>query len=129
LKNDLTDPSFIKCINKNCRQNYHFKCLGISEQELSQVKSEFECPTCVLKKVDPLNEVQEILIQPQFFKKKSSSSFKIFLTEEMLAKLRKKTESYAIEIRCIRLDYKYFHEITWPVNKSHLYLFLSLGLL
>lgn len=83
------------------------KILPNDEESISQ----FECPSCILRKYDPLHKVEETKVDSQII---SNKNLEFILTPKEFARLSTGND-FALEVRCIRIDgSKNIYETTWP---------------
>lgn len=76
--------------------------------------SQFECPSCILKKYDPLHQVEQTLVDCQVMMSIPNKTFEFMITNETYSKIRDNSDFF-IEVRCIRIDgSKNIYETTWP---------------
>ncbi|KAL4448707.1 hypothetical protein ABPG74_012796 [Tetrahymena malaccensis] len=103
----------IQCKNKGCEHKLHLSCMRISPKDEESI-TQFECPSCILKKYDPLHHVEQTLIDCCAIMGIPNKQLDFVLTPENYAKIKDHNE-YSLEIRCIRIDgTKNIYETTWP---------------
>nr|APW83395.1 micronuclear isoform [Tetrahymena thermophila] len=111
LRNSQSE--LIQCKNKGCEHKLHLSCMRISPKDEESI-TQFECPSCILKKYDPLHHVEQTLIDCQVMMGIPNKQLDFQLTTEMFTKIKDHSE-YSVEIRCIRIDgTKNIYETTWP---------------
>ena len=54
----------INCKNKGCLNKLHFSCMKVLLNDEESIQ-QFECPSCILKKYDPLHHVIDTLLDAQ----------------------------------------------------------------
>ena len=102
--------NLLSCIMPECTRKFHTDCLKMPEKEVEKEAKTFECPQCVLEKNDPLSEIKNILLPPFIV---NSSEQKQFIMNNYELKAINDDPNLGIEIKCIKLDYKYLNEHTW----------------
>ena len=105
-----TKGNLLSCIVPDCNRKFHAECLKMPEKEIEKEVKIFECPYCVLEKNDPLSEIKTILLPPFIV---NSTEQKQFIIDHYNLKAIMEDASMGIEIKCIKLDYKYINEQTW----------------
>ncbi|KAL4498419.1 hypothetical protein ABPG72_013225 [Tetrahymena utriculariae] len=111
LRNSQSE--LIQCKNKGCEHKLHLSCMRISPKDEESI-TQFECPSCILKKYDPLHHVEQTLIDCCVMMGIPNKQLDFALTSELFAKIKDHNE-YSVEIRCIRIDgTKNIYETTWP---------------
>lgn len=85
-----------------------------------QDEDTYECPACILNKMDPLTEVKATLVEPSVLNSGLTTNFNFFLTKDAYEALCNQPKM-GIEIRCIRIDGKNNYETTWP-DKGEIFL-------
>ncbi|MCA9735977.1 hypothetical protein KC799_27820, partial [candidate division KSB1 bacterium] len=108
----------IACKAQGCNRKFHAECLKIHECCVEKEARTFECPYCVLGKNDPLSEISHVLLEPFIV---VNGEQKQFIIDQMRLQQIKEDPSMGIEVRCLKLDYKYLNEQTW-LDSGELYL-------
>jgi hypothetical protein len=107
----MSGPELLSCRNSGCEHKLHMSCMKISPKDEESI-NQFECPSCILKKYDPLHHVEEVLIDAQAISNNKSLDF--ILRGEIFNRIRDHSE-FGVEVRCIRIDgTKNIYETTWP---------------
>lgn len=71
----------------------------------------FECPSCIILKNDPLNEVIQVLYEPSILKSNFTYNYNLKLSEYQAINTDPRV---GIEIRTLKLDGEHFYDQTWP---------------
>jgi hypothetical protein len=94
----------------SCKGAFHASCVKVSAGSLQAIS--FECPLCVLVKMDPLNDLIETILPPTVLSGAGVLA-SLEVSGELYNKLGKK--NHLVELRCLRLDgSKNMYETTWP---------------
>ena len=101
------DERTLTCSVNRCSRVCHFSCLPWSQKKLGA----FECPSCIILSNDPLNKIEQVLVEPSILLSGSPYYYNInnSVASNILA-----NNNIAIEVRMIKLDGKYFIDQTWP---------------
>ena len=101
------DEKVLTCSVSRCSRVCHFSCLPWSQKKLGA----FECPSCIILSNDPLNKIEQVLVEPSIL---LSGSHYYYNINNSVASNILANNNIAIEVRMIKLDGKYFIDQTWP---------------
>lgn len=98
----------LRCKLKDCNKRFHKDCVGWYESF-----EDFECPSCVLKGIDPLHQVEGVLSHVSYLV--NNTIIKFTLTDEQM-KMIDNDPLCGIEVRSLFLDEAFYFEQKWPEN-------------